>query len=215
MKTSTVLSLAASFAAAYAYDCPGPGETNAAGDYGCNPAHEYPEGQVCEAVDGDCYVIKGGGDGYVCPGPGETNAEGDYGCNPAHEYPSGQACVLVNDDCYVLRGMGVIVPTATSSGAAPTSTCPPAGSTDDKGQYGCNPAHEYPSGQLCTLQGDCYILEGTGVIIPTTTPHSGTHTFEPTHTLPPAVTSAIPTAGAAQLSGAGGLAALAFYAALA
>lgn len=209
MKASTVLSLAASFAAAYAYDCPGPGETNAAGDYGCNPAHQYPEGQKCEAVDGDCYVIKAGST-YDCPGPGETNAQGDYGCNPAHQYPEGQHCEAVDGDCYVIKGMPM-TGTVTSSAPAPTSTCPPAGSTDSKGQYGCNPAHEYPNGQLCVLLGDCYILEGTGG--PTMTPHSGTHTFEPTHTLPPAVTSAIPTAGAAQLSGAGGLAALAFYAA--
>src|SRR5688572_28350407 len=104
-----------------------------------------------------------------CPAPGETNAAGDYSCSPAHEYPDGQLCVL-KDGCYYLEGTGAIVPTTTGS-AAPTTTasCPAAGETNSAGDYSCNPAHEYPDGQLCVLKAGCYYLEGTGAIVPTTT----------------------------------------------
>lgn len=37
--------------------CPPPGTTNAAGDYSCNPAHQYPD-QVCVLIDG-CYFLRG------------------------------------------------------------------------------------------------------------------------------------------------------------
>ena len=106
--------------------CPDSGATNAAGDYGCNPAHSYPN-QAC-ALIGGCYVLRGLGlmtptttataqPTQSCPSPGSTNTAGDYGCNPAHSYPN-QACALVGG-CYVLRGLGV---SPTSSAPQPQST---------------------------------------------------------------------------------------------
>ncbi|KAF5628978.1 hypothetical protein F25303_10319 [Fusarium sp. NRRL 25303] len=118
MKVSATLFLAA-ISAVSAADCPAPGQTNAAGDYSCNPAHDYP-GQACALIDG-CYFLRGLGlvtgtatktttepttkPTSSCPAPGQTNAAGDYSCNPAHEYPD-QACALI-DGCYFLRGLGL------------------------------------------------------------------------------------------------------------
>jgi hypothetical protein len=178
MKASTTLSFLASLAAVSAADCPPPGQTNAAGDYSCNPAHEYP-GQAC-ALIGDCYYLRGLGvltgsstassaqPTATCPPPGETNAAGDYSCNPAHEYPD-KACALI-DGCYFLRGLGVLTATSTSSSAQPTATCPPPGETNAAGDYSCNPAHEYPD-KACALIDGCYYLRGLGYSVTSTAPN--------------------------------------------
>lgn len=39
--------------------CPPAGETNAAGDYSCNPAHDYSAQQQACALIGDCYFLRG------------------------------------------------------------------------------------------------------------------------------------------------------------
>ena len=147
-----------------------------------------------------------------CPPAGQTNAAGDYSCNPAHEYPSGQACALIGD-CYFLRGMGVVVPTSTSA-AQPSATCPPAGQTNAAGDYSCNPAHQYPNGQVCALIGGCYFLRGTGLQtssmggMATSTMGGMTQT-----TAAPAQTSIV-IAGAGRMQAAGGLFAAAVAGAL-
>ncbi|KAL2205908.1 hypothetical protein CC79DRAFT_1369350 [Sarocladium strictum] len=55
--TATATVTATSSAASSTTTCPPPGETNAAGDYSCNPAHSYPN-QAC-ALIGDCYFLRG------------------------------------------------------------------------------------------------------------------------------------------------------------
>ncbi|KAG9256246.1 uncharacterized protein F5Z01DRAFT_634573 [Emericellopsis atlantica] len=285
MKYSTILSTLAAAGAVSAQAnpsstptaCPAAGETNAAGDYGCNPNREYP-GEAC-ALIGDCYILRGLGllstttssanptsTPAACPAAGETNAAGDYGCNPNREYP-GEACALIGD-CYILRGLGLL--STTTSSANPTSTpaaCPAAGETNAAGDYGCNPNREYP-GKACALIGDCYILRGLGLLSsstnsvkPTPGPYSSINTGKPPQpttfvpatrnvtsvingvtTVVPVVHSSVvhsayvttgadgavttvpaqtvpaytdgPTAGGARLSVAGGLAALAFAAAM-
>ena len=37
--------------------CPAPGSTDSQGRYSCNPAHQYPNGQTCELVEG-CYFLE-------------------------------------------------------------------------------------------------------------------------------------------------------------
>ena len=100
----------------------------------------------------------------ACPAAGESNALGE-GCNPNRDYP-GKACALLGD-CYILEGLGVIVPTSTSSSTPTPTACPAAGESNALGE-GCNPNRDYP-GKACALLGDCYILEGLGVIVPTST----------------------------------------------
>merc|ERR1711988_483762 len=57
---------------------------------------------------------------------------------------------------------------SASTPPAPTPTaCPAAGESNALGE-GCNPNRDYP-GKACALLGDCYILEGFGVIVPTVT----------------------------------------------
>lgn len=55
--TNTATITATSTSASSTTTCPPPGETNAAGDYSCNPAHSYPN-QAC-ALIGDCYFLRG------------------------------------------------------------------------------------------------------------------------------------------------------------
>ncbi|KAH6686934.1 hypothetical protein F5X68DRAFT_208257 [Plectosphaerella plurivora] len=128
--------------------CPAPGTTTEDG-YSCNPAHQYPPGELCVLI-GDCYFLRGtglltsiiGGNGTAtgtappyptgttadgCPAPGTTTEDG-YSCNPAHQYPDGEECVLI-DGCYFLRGTGLLTsgapvpPIVTGTGAPmPTST---------------------------------------------------------------------------------------------
>lgn len=178
MKAVATLSFLASLAVVSAADCPPVGQTNAAGDYSCNPAHEYPN-QACVLMDDGCYFLRGLGlltgtptsssaqSTATCPPPGETNAAGDYSCNPAHEYP-GEACALI-DGCYYLRGLGIPTVTSTLSPATPTATCPPPGQTNAAGDYSCNPAHEYPN-QACALIDGCYFLRGLGYSVTSSAP---------------------------------------------
>ncbi|KAK4615853.1 hypothetical protein CLAFUW4_10319 [Fulvia fulva] len=46
--------------------CPAPGMTDSVGRYSCNPAHQYPDGQICDLVDG-CYFLR-----TVTPGVSAT-----------------------------------------------------------------------------------------------------------------------------------------------
>ncbi|KFY94722.1 hypothetical protein V500_03097 [Pseudogymnoascus sp. VKM F-4518 (FW-2643)] len=121
MKTSpffTVITGIMLASAADASNCPAPGSTDSQGRYSCNPAHQYPNGQTCDLVDG-CYYLSSGGKPIenttasaqpsqtpACPAPGSTDSQGRYSCNPAHQYPNGQTCDLV-DGCYYLSSGGM------------------------------------------------------------------------------------------------------------
>ncbi|KAG8420885.1 hypothetical protein J3458_002808 [Metarhizium acridum] len=194
--------------------CPAPGSTDSQGRYSCNPAHQYPNGQTCVAIDG-CYFLCGA-DGKpvdnkpsgsaqppqptaACPAPGSTDSQGRYSCNPAHQYPNGQTCVAI-DGCYFLCGAdGKPVdnkPSGSAQPPQPTAACPASGSTDSQGRYSCNPAHQYPNGQTCTVIDGCYYLTSGGKPVNN---NNGTTT-----TQPPVV------AGASSLQAAGALVLAAF-----
>lgn len=152
--TTTVLAACASAAPATTTAnksaCPSAGSYNSQKQYGCNPAHTYPQGQTCTLVNG-CYILSSK---QSCPAAGTTTSSGQYGCNPANTYPKGQTCTLQNG-CYYL----------VSSNSK--QSCPAAGTTTSSGQYSCNPAHTYPEGQACTLQNGCYYLTNTSTITST------------------------------------------------
>lgn len=213
--------------------CPAAGETNAAGDYGCNPNREYP-GQAC-ALIGDCYILRGLGllttssngvqptpGPVVCPAAGETNAVGDYGCNPNREYPD-QVCALIND-CYILRGLGLASTTTKS-----VKTTPGPYSSINTGKP------PQPTTFVPVSRNVTSVINGVTTVVPvgpssvvksayTTTGPDGALTTVPAQTVPAATGGPNggpnggptdgPTAGGAHLSVAGGLAALAFAAAL-
>lgn len=40
--------------------CPAAGTTDSQGRYSCNPAHQYPNGQTCDMING-CYYLSSGG----------------------------------------------------------------------------------------------------------------------------------------------------------
>ncbi|CRK33993.1 hypothetical protein BN1708_006248, partial [Verticillium longisporum] len=223
MKSFTVLAALASLGAVSAQtnNCPAPGSTSAAGDYSCNPAHAYPEGQQCVLVNG-CYFLRNKAasstappaaasqpTGTSCPAPGSTSAVGDISCLPTQKYSKGLECVLVNG-CYLLRPM-----CGTSSSAAPkptTTSCPAPGSTNAAGDYSCNPAHKYPEGQQCVLMDGCYLLRTTGGV-PTTHPNT---TVPASSTKPVVLPTNTVTAGAgalsaSRLSAVAGLVAAGFY----
>ncbi|KAL9943947.1 hypothetical protein D7B24_002639 [Verticillium nonalfalfae] len=219
MKSFTILSALAGLGAvsAQATNCPAPGSTSAAGDYSCNPAHAYPEGQQCVLVNG-CYFLRSKAasstapkpTGTSCPAPGSTSVVGDYSCNPAHTYSEGLECILV-DGCYFLR------PQCSSSAAPkPTGTsCPAPGSTSAAGDYSCNPAHKYPEGQQCVLVNGCYFLRSTGTptghpntTIPATIPATGT---KPAVLPTDHVTAGAGALSASRLSAVAGLVAAGFY----
>ncbi|KAK0389274.1 hypothetical protein NLU13_2849 [Sarocladium strictum] len=227
LMTSTASATATSTAASTTTaTCPPPGQTNAAGDYSCNPAHDYP-GEAC-ALIGGCYFLRGLGvmtsstvsapaPAATCPPPGQTNAAGEYSCNPAHDYP-GQACALIGD-CYFLRGLGLL--TSTASAPAPHPTCPPAGACNAAGDTSCNPALQYP-GQACVLMNGCYFLRGLNGNVTFTVPPPGP---KPTSLVPatskgapvttaPSKPTAVVTAGASHLTSFGGLAVIGLVAAL-
>ncbi|EFZ00637.1 hypothetical protein MAA_04414 [Metarhizium robertsii ARSEF 23] len=194
--------------------CPAPGSTDSQGRYSCNPAHQYPNGQSCVAFQG-CYFLCGS-DGKpvdnapaptetaaACPAPGSTDSQGRYSCNPAHQYPNGQSCVAFQG-CYFLCGSDG---KPVDNGPAPTTgavqppqpsgaACPAPGSTDSQGRYSCNPAHQYPSGQTCTVVDGCYVLTSGDKPVNN---NNGT-----TPAQPPV------TAGAASLQAAGALVLAAF-----
>ncbi|KAG6040049.1 hypothetical protein E4U41_001567 [Claviceps citrina] len=152
-------------------NCPAPGSTDSQGRYSCNPAHAYPNGQKCLNIDGCLVLTDADGKPIVnapaatttaqptgaCPAPGATDSQGRYSCNPAHQYPEGQKCTTV-DGCLVLvdaNGKPVI---SSAAAAQPTAACPASGSTDSQGRYSCNPAHQYPEGQKCTIIDGCLLL---------------------------------------------------------
>ncbi|UNI24503.1 hypothetical protein JDV02_010243 [Purpureocillium takamizusanense] len=202
--------------------CPAPGSTDDKGRYSCNPAHQYPNGQTCNVIDG-CYYLCGS-DGKpisnvasstaaptqtpTCPAPGSTDSQGRYSCNPAHQYPNGQTCQVI-DGCYYLCGSdGKPIPNTVSSTAAPTQTptCPAPGSTDSKGRYSCNPAHQYPNGQTCQVIDGCYFLCGSdGKPIDNNPPTAQPTKSSPSATVVNPTRTGVPTitAGAAHVKGAG------------
>ncbi|KAK2599052.1 hypothetical protein QQS21_005519 [Conoideocrella luteorostrata] len=211
MKATLVLTALIGAGIVSAADCPAPGTTDSKGRYSCNPAHQYPNGQTCPAVDG-CYYLTGPDGKLVdnrpppmptqtanCPAPGTTDSQGRYSCNPAHQYPNGQTCVATSG-CYYLTGPDGKPVNNSPTGSAmpsPTATCPAPGSTDSQGRYSCNPAHQYPNGQTCQAIDGCYYLCMNGTPIKN---NNGTSTATATGQ-PPVV-----TAGAATLQGAGMLA---------
>ncbi|KAJ5197731.1 uncharacterized protein N7498_006848 [Penicillium cinerascens] len=91
-----------------------------------------------------------------CPPPGSSDNQGRYSCNPAHQYPNGQMCRPING-CYFLETADGGNPFA-SPAPGPAPDCPPPGSSDNQGRYSCNPAHQYPNGQMCQLINGCYLL---------------------------------------------------------
>ncbi len=112
--------------------CPAAGETDKMGRYSCNPAHAYPEGQKCEAVDG-CYFLSAASTtmpmsvhptqtGSVCPAAGSTDKLGRYSCNPAHQYPNGQQCVAFDGCYYLCDSNGKPIQTTTTGGPHPVFT---------------------------------------------------------------------------------------------
>ncbi|KAG5998347.1 hypothetical protein E4U54_002217 [Claviceps lovelessii] len=198
-------------------NCPASGFTDSQGRYSCNPAHAYPNGQTCQTIDGCLFLVGADGKPIIsiptttaagptgtpkCPAPGFTDSQGRYSCNPAHAYPNGQTCQTI-DGCLFLVGADgkpiISTPTITTGAAQPTGgpVCPPPGSLDKQGRYSCNPAHQYPDGQICTLIDGCYLLCGSDGT-PNTTSPSG-----------PVV-----TAGAATMGGGSMLALVAAAAAL-
>ncbi|OAQ60238.1 hypothetical protein VFPPC_10664 [Pochonia chlamydosporia 170] len=212
MKASFIATLVG--AAFVAAECPAPGATDSQGRYSCNPAHQYPNGQTCGSIEGCYYLLGPDGKpvnnkpvssamptqtGAACPPAGSNDSQGRYSCNPAHQYPNGQTCKVI-EGCYLLcDANGVPIKNTTPTGTAqPTQTpvCPPAGQTDKQGRYSCNPAHQYPNGQTCTLVDGCYYLSSGGKPIN----NNGTTTAPP-----PVV-----TAGASSLQAAGALVMAAF-----
>lgn len=184
MKTQILFATLTSVALA-APACPPAGSTDSQGRYSCNPAHQYPNGQTCEVVDG-CYYLFANGkpvnnapssvtsatstkptQSATCPAPGSTDGQGRYSCNPAHQYPNGQTCNVI-DGCYYLcdsNGKPIfngVSTTATSTQPTQSPACPAPGSTDNKGRYSCNPAHQYPNGQTCNVIDGCYYLCSNG-----------------------------------------------------
>ncbi|KAG5975085.1 hypothetical protein E4U55_007859 [Claviceps digitariae] len=114
--------------------CPAPGSTDSQGRYSCNPAHQYPNGQTCKAIDGCLFLVDANGKPIIsittptssgvaqptgtpaCPAPGSTDSQGHYSCNPAHQYPNGQTCKSING-CLILcdaNGTPIISPTGSS-----------------------------------------------------------------------------------------------------
>ena len=72
-------------------------------------------------------------------------------------------------------GTSIYVPASsrTASSASASSTCAAVGTTNSAGQYVCNPAHSYPTGQTCELQNGCYYLitsSSTSSIVESTVP---------------------------------------------
>ncbi|KAF7174677.1 hypothetical protein CNMCM7691_003363 [Aspergillus felis] len=164
MKLLYIFGFFSSAVIASASSCPPPGSSDSQGRYSCNPAHQYPNGQTCQLIDGCNFLATADGGNPIvspapgptahCPPPGSNDSQGRYSCNPAHQYPNGQTCQLING-CYLLATAdGGNDPTSNG----PTSDCPPSGSSDSQGRYSCNPAHQYPNGQTCQLINGCYLL---------------------------------------------------------
>ena len=215
MRTSFVLAIASGLGLAAA-ECPAPGSTDSQGRYSCNPAHQYPNGQSCKTIDGCPYLVDANGKPInntpvssapaatqtpTCAAPGEYDSQGRYSCNPAHQYPNGQSCKDI-DGCPLLVDANgkPIVKTGTSAQptATPTSACAAPGEYDSQGRYSCNPAHQYPNGQVCKIIDGCPLLcGGDGKPIAT-----ATTTATPTPTGQPPVV----TAGASALQGGSALA---------
>ncbi|KAG6003718.1 hypothetical protein E4U21_001771 [Claviceps maximensis] len=155
-------------------DCPAPGSKDSQGRYSCNPAHQYPNGQTCQTIDGCLVLVDATASASqptntpACPAPGSTDSQGRYSCNPAHQYPNGETCKTI-DGCFFLvdaNGNPAINTPSTATGAAqPTNTpaCPAPGFTDSRGRYSCNPAHQYPNGQTCkAIDGCLFLVDANG-----------------------------------------------------
>lgn len=196
--------------------CAAPGEYDSQGRYSCNPAHQYPNGQSCKDIDGCPLLVDAAGKPIVktgttsaqpsatptsaCAAPGEYDDKGRYSCNPAHQYPGGQVCKII-DGCPLLCGSDgkpVIETSVTSAQptATQTSACAAPGEYDSQGRYSCNPAHQYPNGQVCKIIDGCPLLCGGDGKPIATAPATATPTGQP-----PVV-----TAGAAALQGGSALA---------
>ncbi|KAM3552210.1 hypothetical protein MY1884_007329 [Beauveria asiatica] len=143
--------------------CAAPGDYDSQGRYSCNPAHQYPDGQKCQVIDGCPLLCDASGEPIyksTCAAPGDYDSKGRYSCNPAHQYPNGQKCQVI-DGCPLLcdaSGNAIATGTVTSSAAQPTSTCAAPGDYDSQGRYSCNPAHQYPNGQKCQIIDGCPLL---------------------------------------------------------
>lgn len=212
MRFSVLIAAAASFVLASAGDCPAAGTTDAQGRYSCNPAHQYPNGQTCNAINGCYFLSNGTMPQPTCANPGEYDAMGHYSCNPAHQYPDGQQCNVVNGCPILCDKNGKPIMKGTSTPTPPPKVCPAPGTCDGKGRYGCNPAHQYPAGQSCVLIDGCYLLCQNGTPITTTVvpPPQPTKTTAPVPppNPPPVVTGAANAVNAAPALLVAGIAAL-------
>ncbi|KAF1976966.1 hypothetical protein BU23DRAFT_565619 [Bimuria novae-zelandiae CBS 107.79] len=62
---------------------------------------------------------------------------------------------------YLYLTLAAVASFASAQTTSTASSCPAPGATDSQGQYSCNPAHAYPSGQQCLLVDGCYFLSST------------------------------------------------------
>ena len=103
----------------------------------------------------------------------------------------------------------VVAPTYgnTSSAAKSTSSaaaCPAPGTTAADGRYSCNPAHSYPTGQVCSLVDGCYYLrtETPGVYAtPSATVSLGTPVYFTSTSSAPKSSASCPAAGSTDSQG--------------
>jgi len=77
-------------------------------EYGCNPAHAYPNGARCVSTNGALSL--------VTPAPSPTS----YACNPAHVYPNGAQCVSTNGDLSLVTA----APSSTAQACNPAHSYP-------------------------------------------------------------------------------------------
>ncbi|KXT02344.1 hypothetical protein AC578_166 [Pseudocercospora eumusae] len=145
--------------------------------YACNPAHKYPEGQICTTISGSLTLITTTGtssapttSAYVdkcqqaynqCIAAGQPEVK----CSCDLTTCAGEDSARIRDYCASATANLTSTASRTQPASYPTSTssCPAAGSTDSKGRYSCNPAHKYPEGQTCSLVDGCYFLVGGNV----------------------------------------------------
>ncbi|KAK8141162.1 hypothetical protein G3M48_000671 [Beauveria asiatica] len=184
--------------------CAAPGDYDSKGRYSCNPAHQYPNGQKCQVIDGCPLLCDASGNAIAtgtvtssaaqptstCAAPGDYDSKGRYSCNPAHQYPNGQKCQVIDGCPLLCDASGNTIATSISAGGAqPTSTsappskCAAPGDYDSKGRYSCNPAHQYPNGQKCQVIDGCPLLcDASGNTIATSASAGGA---KPTSTSTP------------------------------
>ncbi|PPJ56578.1 hypothetical protein CBER1_01842 [Cercospora berteroae] len=72
------------------------------------------------------------------------------------------------DDLLHRKRDAVAQASGSATAAQSTPSCPAPGSHDSQGRYSCNPAHQYPAGQICDLVDGCYFLRQPGPVVSVT-----------------------------------------------